>query len=80
MSAKPVQISFDVDLLRRIDSQAETRERGRSAFVRSAVESYLRAIERRRIDEAIAGAYGSDADAMLGEVEDLLSAQAWPDD
>ena len=79
MPAKPVQISFDVELLRRIDAQPETRKRGRSAFVRSAVESYLRAQARREIDEAIGAAYGADADAMLAEVEDFLDAQAWPE-
>ena len=79
MPAKPVQISIDTKLLRRIDAQPETRERGRSAFVRLAVETYLRAKERREIDEAIAAAYGADADTLLAEVEDLLDAQAWPD-
>jgi metal-responsive CopG/Arc/MetJ family transcriptional regulator len=80
MPAKPVQISLDVELLRRIDAQPETRKRGRSAFIRSAVESYLHARERRRIDAAIATAYGADADAILAEVDDLLDAQSWPDD
>jgi metal-responsive CopG/Arc/MetJ family transcriptional regulator len=79
MPAKPVQVSIDIKLLRRIDAQPETRERGRSAFVRLAVESYLRAKERREIDEAIGAAYGADADALLAEVEDLVDAQAWPD-
>ena len=80
MAAKAVQISFDVELLRRIDAQPETRKRGRSAFVRSAVESYLRAKSRREIDKAIVTAYGAEADAMLAEVVDLLDAQAWPED
>jgi metal-responsive CopG/Arc/MetJ family transcriptional regulator len=77
MPAKPVQISVDTKLLRRIDAQPETRKRGRSAFVRSAIEAYLRAKERREIDEAIGAAYGAAADALLAEVEDLLDAQAW---
>ena len=79
MAAKPVQISIDTNLLRRIDAQPETRKRGRSAFVRSAIETYLRAKERREIDEAIGAAYGTAADALVAEVEDLLEAQAWPD-
>jgi metal-responsive CopG/Arc/MetJ family transcriptional regulator len=78
MPVKPVQISIDTKLLRRIDAQPETRKRGRSAFVRTAVETYLHAKERREIDEAIGAAYGAAADAMLAEVEDLLDAQAWP--
>jgi metal-responsive CopG/Arc/MetJ family transcriptional regulator len=80
MTAKAVQVSIDVELLRRVDAQAETRERGRSAFVRSALESYLRAKERREIDEAISTAFGRHADAMLDEVDGLLDAQTWPDD
>lgn len=78
MPAKPVQISIDVQLLRRVDAQPETQKRGRSAFVRSAIESYLRVKERQGVDEAIAAAYGGKADAMLAEVEGLLDVQAWP--
>lgn len=78
MSAKTVQISIDVELLRRVDAQPEARERGRSAFVCLAIESYLRTKERRRVDEAIAAAYGADADAMLAEVEDVLASRLGP--
>jgi metal-responsive CopG/Arc/MetJ family transcriptional regulator len=80
MTAKAVQVSIDLDLLRRVDAQPETRERGRSAFVRSAIESYLRAKERRAIDEAILRAYGGHENALLAEVETLLDSQTWPDD
>jgi metal-responsive CopG/Arc/MetJ family transcriptional regulator len=80
MPAKAVQVSIDLDLLRRVDAQPETRERGRSAFVRSAIESYLRAQERRAIDETILRAYGGHADALLAEVETLLDTQRRPDD
>ena len=80
MSAKAVQISIDEDLLRRVDAQPETRQRGRSAFVRSAIESYLRARKRRDIDRAISTAFGTHGDAMLHEVDGLLDAQTWPDD
>lgn len=75
MSAKAVQVSIDVDLLRRVDAQPETHERGRSAFIRSAIECYLRAKEQREIDEAISTAYAGHADAMLAEVEGLVDAQ-----
>jgi metal-responsive CopG/Arc/MetJ family transcriptional regulator len=80
MAAKAVQISIDEELLRRVDAEPETRERGRSAFVRSAIESYLRTKRRRKIDRAISAAFASQADAMLDEVKGLLDAQAWPDD
>lgn len=80
MSAKPVQVSIDLDLLHRIDADPETLARGRSAFIRSAVSSYLRAKRQREIDSAIDAAYAGNADAMRAEVSDLLDAQAWPDD
>ena len=80
MPTKAVQVSLDVELLRRVDAQSETRKRGRSAFVRSAIESYLRGKKRREIDEAISTAFGEDADAMLDEVDVLLDVQTWPDD
>jgi metal-responsive CopG/Arc/MetJ family transcriptional regulator len=80
MTAKPVQISIDRELLARIDSDPEVRERGRSAFVRSAVRLYLRAKERRDVDARLAAAYDGAAEAMLGEVEALLGGQSWPDD
>ena len=78
MSAKPVQVSIDLDLLRRIDADPETRKKGRSAFIRAAVSSYLAAKRRREIDAAIRAAYGRAADAMEAEVADLMDAQAWP--
>ncbi len=80
MPAKAVQISVDLELLRRIDTDPETRKRGRSAFVRSAVSSYLAAKRRKAIDLAIGAAYGDAADAMQAEVSDLSDAQAWPRD
>ena len=63
-----------------MDAQPETRQRGRSAFVRSAIESYLRARKRGEIDRAISTAFETHADAMLREVDGLLDAQTWPDD
>jgi metal-responsive CopG/Arc/MetJ family transcriptional regulator len=80
MAAKPVQVSIDLALLRRIDADPETRENGRSAFIRSAVSSYLRDKRRREIDAAIGTAYAGAADGMRAEVSGLLDAQAWPDD
>ena len=80
MPAKPVQVSIDLELLRRIDSDPETREKGRSAFVRSAVSSYLDAKRRRDVDVAIRAAYGGAKDDMRAEVANLMDAQAWPRD
>jgi metal-responsive CopG/Arc/MetJ family transcriptional regulator len=80
MSAKPVQISMDTELLRRIDEDPEAQQAGRSAFVRSAVQLYLAAKKRQAIEAQLVQAYAGEGDAMLEEVVDLLDAQAWPDD
>jgi metal-responsive CopG/Arc/MetJ family transcriptional regulator len=80
MTAKPVQVSIDTDLLRRIDADPEARDKGRSAFIRSAVELYLTARERRKIDTQLARAYRGQADPLLAEIEDLLGEQSWPTD
>ena len=80
MAAKPVQISLEPRLLERIDADPETKARGRSAFVRAAVERYLAVKERRRIDAGIAAAYARTADRALADAQDLIDAQAWPDD
>jgi metal-responsive CopG/Arc/MetJ family transcriptional regulator len=73
-----VQISLDTELLRRIDSDPEVRARGRSAFVRSAVETYLHARRRREIDAQIAAAYDGCADDLLQDVAELMGGQEWP--
>jgi metal-responsive CopG/Arc/MetJ family transcriptional regulator len=78
MASRPIQISIDLDLLERIDADAETRERGRSAFLRSAAELYLSAKERHAIDEEIRRAYTGHADAMADEIAELLGEQEWP--
>jgi predicted RNA-binding protein YlxR (DUF448 family) len=71
---------MDPDLLERIDSDPEAKEHGRSAFVRSAVELYLAARQRQRIEAGIQRAYGGQADALEAEVLELMNEQAWPED
>jgi metal-responsive CopG/Arc/MetJ family transcriptional regulator len=78
MSAKPVQISMETELLERIDRDPEARAKGRSAFIRSAVEVYLTAKDRREVEERLTRAYAGQGDAMLEEVIELLGGQAWP--
>ena len=80
MATKPVQISMDAELLRRIDEDPEAQKAGRSVFIRSAVRLYLMAKERQAIEVQLAQAYAGEADAMLDEVVDLLGAQACLDD
>ena len=79
MAAKPVQVSLDTELLDRIDADPETRARGRSAFVRSAVERYLAMTERKAVEESIASAYRDSGESVLAEIADLLDAQEWPE-
>lgn len=71
---------MDADLLRRVDKDPEVRKRGRSAFVRSAIEMYLAVKRKRAVDRAITRAYEGQADAMLDEIADLIGEQAWPDE
>ncbi len=78
MPARPVQISMDAEFLRRIDADPEVRERGRSVFIRQAIEMYLCARRRREIDEQFRKAYAGQADEMLAEISDLMDAQEWP--
>ncbi len=80
MSMQAIQVSMDEDLLKRIDGEPEVQERGRSAFIRSAIRIYLKAKRRREIDDEISRAYAGCADDMLDEVADLVGAQAWPED
>lgn len=80
MPARPVQISIDEKLLRRIDADPETRKEGRSAFVRKAVASYLEAKRRRDVDKAIRTAYAGTEEDVAREIAGLMDAQAWPRD
>jgi metal-responsive CopG/Arc/MetJ family transcriptional regulator len=78
MAARPVQVSIDEPLLRRIDADPQARKDGRSAFIRSAVLVYLEAKRRRATDQAIVHAYAGKADDLLADVEELIGAQTWP--
>ncbi len=71
---------MDNDLLVRIDSDPEVRDKGRSAFIRSAVRLYLKAKKRREVEARLAAAYGGEADALLEEIEALMGEQSWPND
>jgi metal-responsive CopG/Arc/MetJ family transcriptional regulator len=78
MPARSVQISIDEDLLREIDRQAETKDHGRSAFMRNAARLYLDVQRRRSTDREYAAGYGGKADEVWDEFSDLISRQAWP--
>jgi metal-responsive CopG/Arc/MetJ family transcriptional regulator len=79
MATRPLQISMDPELLSLIDKEPEVQAQGRSAFIRKAIRLYLDAKRRREIDQQLIEAFAGQADAMLEEVEDLITLQAWPD-
>ena len=75
---KPIQITIDEDLLRRLDADEEVRRDGRSAVLRRAAFEYLRRKRRRAIAEAYERAYGrSSSDPAL---EGWEREGAWPDE
>lgn len=78
MTAKPVQISLDVELLRRMDSDPEARQNGRSAFVRSAVVLYLEAKRRQEVDASIRRAFAARDPELSAAVDELMTVQKWP--
>jgi Ribbon-helix-helix protein, copG family len=78
MPSRPVQISIDVDLLKRVDGDEETKRDGRSGVIRRALEYYLEAKRRRGVDARLRQAYGKAP--LEREVLDLIDAQAWPED
>ena len=78
MASRPVQISIDEELLRRLDADSDAQRQGRSAFVRTAVRYYLEAKQRREVEARLQRAYQGRADELLDEVADLITDQEWP--
>jgi hypothetical protein len=78
MPSRPVQISIDVELLKKVDRDEETKRTGRSGVVRRALEYYLEAKRRRGVDLQLRQAYGRKP--LEQDVLDVIAAQAWPED
>jgi metal-responsive CopG/Arc/MetJ family transcriptional regulator len=78
MGARAVQISIDEKLLRALDADPETRKRGRSAVVRSALVRYLAEKRSRKIDDAIRAAYATCPDEN-DDLDAFIAGQAWPE-
>jgi metal-responsive CopG/Arc/MetJ family transcriptional regulator len=74
---KPIQVLFDEELLRRLDSDTEVRKEGRSAVLRRAAAAYL----RKRRSERIAGAYrrGYKNGGVGAEFEGWEKQGSWPE-
>jgi len=79
MRAKLVQISNSRELHARIDRDPQTKQRGRSAFMRDAVELYLATKHRRDVDRQIAMAYRGKSRDLLADAEAWFEEQARPE-
>lgn len=80
VAAHSINVSIDSDLLGQVDADPEAREKGRSAFISSAVQLYLKAKERQETDSRLGAAYSGRAESLLDEVEELMVRQSWPND
>ena len=74
---KNIQITIDPDLLSQIDNDEESKQNGRSAFLRKAVRYYLKQKRLNLIAEKYRSGYSQglvlDKDLSNWEVE-----QVWP--
>lgn len=59
---KAIQITFDEELLRRLDASEEVRRDGRSAVLRRAAADYLARRSRQAIAERYRRAYATEPD------------------
>lgn len=73
---KAIQVTFDEELLARLDATEETRRDGRSAVLRRAAAEYLRRQERLRVAEAYRCAYANTAE-LEQELEGWEEEGSW---
>jgi len=76
---KAIQFTLDEELLRRVDSDPEVKAKGRSAFLRNAIDAYLRSRRERSIGDAYRRAYRA-RPVQQDEFETSGGALAWPDE
>jgi len=74
---KPVQISFDEELLEELDRSEEVKREGRSAVLRRAVKEYLDRRRRRSIADQYRRAYAKDR-GLGDEYEGWEDQGEWP--
>ena len=75
---KAIQVTFDEDLLERLDRQSSIQKRGRSAVLRQAAVEYLRRQEAAAITARYQAGYGGAA-SIDDELEGWASEGAWPE-
>lgn len=76
---KPIQITFDEELLAELDERPEVRERGRSAVLREAAAEYLVKKRTEDIARQYEQAY-TRAPQSEAEVAEWESVQAWSEE
>ena len=75
---KAIQVTFDEDLLTKLDELSEVRERGRSAVLRQAAANYLAQKTAERIDRQYAEGYARFP--QTDEELDWGESRVWPED
>ena len=78
MCMKAIQITFDEQLLEKLDGDAEVKQLGRSAVIRRAVAEYLRKRRRATIAEAYRRAYGKQP--AESDFSGWADEGVWPDE
>lgn len=76
---KPIQITFDEALLKRLDAHPAVKERGRSAVLREAAAAYLTRKDAEDIAHRYRTGYGETA-GLDAELEGWAGEGAWPED
>ena len=74
---KAIQVSFDEDLLRRLDATDEVKRHGRSAVLRLATTEYLSRRRREVVAEGYRRAYG-EPDGLGDEFAGWEEQGQWP--
>jgi metal-responsive CopG/Arc/MetJ family transcriptional regulator len=77
MCMKAIQITFDEQLLKALDEDAEVKRIGRSAVLRKATSEYLRRSAAARIREQYRRAATG---GRVPELEDWIGVGVWPDE
>lgn len=76
---KPIQVMFDEGLLKRLDTDEEVRQTGRSAVLRRAAAEYLRRRRVAKTADAYKRAYGGTRAALDRELTGWPDEGAWPE-
>ena len=75
---KAIQITFDEQLLEKLDGDAEVKQHGRSAVIRRAVAEYLRKRRRATIADAYRRAYTKQP--ASADLSGWADEGVWPDE